>query len=298
VIIIPPGSDVPLRGDLLVRAVLRSDLTPIPQTLELEVRSGPESAALQVGAVLRAGRELTPFRIIKESGSGPSGRVTAGRSIEVRGFVCLIDSCAPVADPRTRAVVAYGASLGGLYRSCGARVTVENDVQVPVFACLKGHVPTFSIAQALQEAAGAIVVTGAARVAFRRLADLITADPVRDLAEDVGEAVESGFVERHAIPATFSTDSAGAYLYGGENSGRGVLYRPGASQATLNSLGSALVTRRKIRSIFAPDIVAGDVLSVAGARHVVVTAAHVFEAGGGGIIREQASTFWLAQVVR
>ena len=296
-LIYPSGSDNPLRGDLLVRAVLRSDLTPIPQTVEFEVRDTLDSAKVKEGAVCRVGREGAEFLIVKENAGGDDGRTQGDRPVKSRQFIGLLASCAPVADCLQRSVVRYGASLGDIYRACGAQVRIDSDFTVSVFACYKGMVPTFEVAKALQEEAGALVVVNG-RVSFRRLADMTEGPAVISLQEDSAQAVESGFMERHSVPFAFSTNAAGGFEVGRSESGRGVVYRPRAAPRILNNLSTALIMRRKLQSSYAPHIMAGMRVDIAGTPYIVITAAHVFEAGGDGQEGEQTTRLWLGQVVK
>lgn len=296
-LIYPPGSDIPLRGDLLVRSVLRSDLTPIPQTVEFEVRDTLDSVKIKAGAVCRVGREGAEFLIVKEHAGGDDGRTQGDRPVKSRQFIGLLSACAPVAEPLQRSVVRYGSSLGDIYRACGAQVRIDSDFTVSVFACYKGLTPAFEIAKALQEEAGALVVVNG-RVSFRRLADMTQDKAVISLKEDSAQAIESGFLERHTVPFAFSTKADGGFEVGRSESGRGVVYRPRAAPRILNNLSTALIMRRKLQSSYAPHIMAGMRVDIAEVPYIVITAAHVFEAAGDGQEGEQTTRLWLGQVVK
>ena len=296
-LVYPPGSSSALRSDLLVRAVLRSDLVPIPQTVELELRDTLDTEPFTEGAVIKVGREEAEFLIVKTSPGGDSGKVQGDRPMKTRKVVGLLASCAAIAQRTQRSIVRYGASLGEIYRACGAQVRIEQDFSVGVFACYKGMTPSFEIAKALQEEAGALVLVDG-KVAFRRLEQMLEGEPASTLREDSAEAVKSEFLERHAVPFAFSTAADSSFTAGRAESGRGVLYRPRADIRTLNNLGKALITRRKVRSDFAPHIMAGMRFDVAGAPHAVITAAHCFDGGADGGGGEQYTRLWLGEVVR
>lgn len=290
-IVIPDGATGALRGDTLVRAVIRSDMAPVPQTVEIEVRANGETAGMVEGASLRVGREQVPFLIVKRSSDAPPGLVAGARDMRSFTVIGLLASCAAVASPRRSAVVAYQATIGGVYRACGATASIGGDITIPAFACYVGMTPSFEIARALQEQAGGIISDERGRVSFRRLVDLQKELPSRVIERESVAADESGFVERHLVPAAFSTGPDGAFLRGAAGTGRGIIYRPQASQAILANLSRALIVRRMVSSGFAPDITAGQVIEVAGERFVVATAAHAFSAA------EQSSTLWLGKVV-
>lgn len=296
-LIYPQGATSALRSDLIVRAVERSDLTPVPRTIELEVRDTPDTEPLRQGARMVAGREGVEFLIVKNAPGGLAPYTQGDRPVATRKLVGLLASCAPIAQRTQRSIVRYGASLGEIYRACGAQVRIDQDFSVGLFACYKGMTPSFEIAKALQEEAGALVFAGG-RVAFRRLDELLKGEPVATLREDSLEGVESDFLERHLVPFAFSTDPTGSTISTRSELGRGVLYRPRADAKILNNLSTALVMRRKGRSTYAPHINAGMRLNVGAAPFVVITAAHVADVGADGGEGEQYTQLWLGEVVR
>jgi hypothetical protein len=297
VLIYPEGQTSAIRGDLIVRVVLRSDLTPIPQTVEIELRDAPETQALTEGSRIRAGRQELEFLIVKNAGSGDSGKTSGDQPVKTRSIVGLLASCAPIARRTQRSTVRYNAALGDIYRACGAQVRIESDFTVPVFACYKGMTPSFEVAKALQEEAGALVLENG-RIAFRRLAELIKSDPVATLREDSTQSVESQFLEQHLVPFAFSTGPDAGFLTGRAEGGHGVLYRPRADVRILNNLGTALIMRRKVQSAFAPHVLAGMRFDVAGKPLVVITAAHCFEGGADGDGGQQYTRLWLGEVTK
>lgn len=296
-LIYPEGATSALRSDLVVRAIIRSDLTPVPQTIELEVREAVDTQALRLGSTMRAGRDAAEFIVVKNSPGGLAAYTQGDRPVATRKLVGLLASCAPIAQRTQRSIVRYGASLGEIYRACGAQVRIEQDFSVQVFACYKGMTPSFEIAKALQEEAGALVFAGG-RVAFRRLDELLASEPVVTLREDSLEGVESDFLERHLVPFAFTTDANGATVSTRGELGRGVMYRPRADVKTLNNLSTALVTRRKGSSTYAPHIQAGMRINVGSTPYVVITAAHVEDGGADGGAGEQYTQLWMGEVVR
>jgi len=290
-LVYPQGAEQALRGDLLLRVVLRTDLTPVPATLELEVRRTAETvAAVAHGKVLTVAD--AEFEIVKTEERRADDLAQGDRVYTAIRATALLRSCAAIAAPLQRSVIRESASLGGIYRACGATVRIASDFTVPVFAAYVGQTPSFMVAQALQEEAGVLVVERG-RVSFRRLRDLIAAPAGVVVAEDVAEVVESGLLERHAIPFAFSTVPGSQFVYGRRSAARGFVYRPRADQRIVNNLGTALVLRRKLRNSFSLDYNAGARVDVGGVRHIAITAAHVFEPRDGG---EQYSQFWLGEV--
>lgn len=294
-LIYPEGQDTPIRGDLLIRCVLRSDLTPIPQSVEIEFREATETLALTEGSRIKVGRQGAEFLIIKNSPSGDTGLTAGEKPVRKRSIVGLLDSCAPIAKRTQRSIIRNSASLGEIYRACGAQVKIDSEFTVQNFACFKGMTPSFEIAKALQEEAGVLVLVRG-RVSFRRLTELLKSDPVVTLREDSTESVNSEFLEQHLVPFAFSTDAAAAFVTGRAEGGHGVMYRPRADVRTLNNLGTALIMRRKLQSDFAPHVLAGMRVDVAAKPMVVITAAHCFEGGADGDGGQQYTRLWLGEV--
>lgn len=296
-LVYPEDSGNALPGELVIKTVLRSDLTPVPQTVEIEVRDSIETRAMRMGSLVKVGRESLDFKIIKNGASGDTGLTAGDKAVKTRSIVGLLSSCEPVAKRTQRSIVRFGAPLGEIYRACGAQVRIDSDFSVQSFSCFKGMTPTYEIAKALQEEAGALVLVNG-RIAFRRLAEMTKGDPVATLREDSTQSVESEFLEQHQVPFAFSTGPSGAFLTGRAEGGHGVMYRPRATEAILNNLGTALILRRKVPSDFAPHILAGMRFDVAGKPLVVITAAHRFEGGADGDGGQQDSMLWLGEVVR
>lgn len=295
--LIHPKGGPALRGDLIRRVVLRSDLAPVPVTVEIESRVASESErVLQQGALVEVGAERLPMRLVlSERVQGGAG-VQGARELAYIRSTGLLDACAPVAQRLQRAIVREGATLGEIYRACGARVAIDSDFAVPFWACYAGMTPTFEIAKALQEEAGALLYQGG-RVQFRRLRELVTQRPQQFLKGPQTALIESAFMERHSVPFAFSTGADGGFVLGRREAGRGVHYRPRADERILRGLSTALVARRIFRNVLTTSINAGTRLDVDGVPMVVITAAHVFEGMGSGETPEQYSKFWLGELI-
>ncbi|MBC7621250.1 MAG: hypothetical protein H7293_20075 [Candidatus Saccharibacteria bacterium] len=296
-LVYPAGQSDPIRGDLIIRTVLRSDLTPIPQTVELQFRESAETLALKEGSVMRVGRQGAEFLIVKNSPGGDTGLVAGNQSIRGRAVVGLLASCAPIAQRTQRAIYRRGASLGEIYRACGAQVRIESEFTIDTFCCLKGMTPSFEVAKALQEEAGVLVYVDS-RVAFRRLSELLKTTAVVTLNEDSTESVHSEFLEQHHVPFAFSTGVDGGFLSGRAEGGHGVMYRPRADVRILNNLGTALIMRRKLQSDFAPHVLAGMRVDIASKPMVVITAAHCEDGGADGGAGQQYTRLWLGELVK
>lgn len=283
-----------LQGDDLVRAVLRSDLAPIPLTLECSVRITDETSAQIVeGNTVIAGRDGYKLMIVKikdnAQGVGAQGKNLLG----VRTFIALYEPCHKIGFVRPTAVIKEKATLGGIYGACGASARIESDFTVALYSCFKGSIPSVGVAQALQEEGGALRLQDG-KLKFVRLRDLFKQEPVAKLADDETQNIESGFMERHEVPTFISLDEVGGFVIGNKVKVRKVSYQPRADSRVLFNMTRVLVHAKSFKAQYQPDINAGDLIDVESVGYAVVTAAHVFESGGDGGSSNQYSKFWLA----
>jgi hypothetical protein len=204
----------------------------------------------------------------------------------------LMDGCAEVAFRRKKAVIANSAAtIGSLYRACGAKLAIGNDFPVTRFSCFKGGVPSFDLARAMQEECACLVYRDG-KLSIMRLPDLFKQEPKDEIGQvENADGAESEFKQRHEIPAFYSLDVNGNFVYGSTDKTRAMTYLPRTSERALRNMSRVLVVQRIVNSSLAQPIQAGDLLRVAGKDYAVVTAAHGFIQREG--ITETISRFWL-----
>lgn len=286
------GEDL-LPGDMVVRSVLRADLAPVPRTIELSVKlkDGIEDR-LKEGAFFWTGWENLKYRVVKVERAKGAGMIQGKDEMGVLNITALLASCAQVSFRRSKAVVRENFSLGALFRECGADVAIAADFPVKRFTCLVGQVPSFYLAQAMQEE-GACLVLRQGRLLIARISDLMKQDAVDIIGQtDTSDLIESEFIERHDIPAFFSTNDAGAFVSGDTSKVRDLRFHPRADERVLRSMSKVLVTRRIVDAQLSQTINAGDIIDIDGTKLLVITAAHVAETDDGGITRTN-SRFWV-----
>lgn len=284
-----------LPGDLLLEWINRSDLAPVPRTLEFVVRlKGDLEDRLAVGASVWTGWEHLQYTIVKRERARPTGAIQGDEAQQAVRLTALLDSCKSIAEPRQRAVIAQNSSLGGLYRACGANVSILNDFPVSRFACLVGDIPSKAIAVALQEEGAALVLRDG-RLSIERLRNLMSQTPADTISQhDSTAAHDSALIERQEIPMCFSLDSMGNVVVGDFNTTRNARFIPGKDARTLHNLSHVLVTRQIADSQLAQQILAGDIVTVGQRNLLVITAAHRFKQRDG--ITDTTSRFWLGEV--
>lgn len=292
------NKDKLIRGDWIKKAILRSDLVPVPLTLEAEIRADRESALhFQVGNSIAtyAGDELE----IIYSEYKPSGKVQGSTEAAYVHLIAILKPVKGVSFIKQNAIIKYNATLAEVYRACGATLrSIEGDFSLPRFACLAGEVPTFHISRALQEAGG-VVRWRHGKLAFIPLSLLLnqkTTQTITSLTDDV----DSGFLERHDVPSFYSTDADGAVISGNKAKLRALRYQPGTSEMALRNMTSCLVHARTAKIKYNINTAAGDLVNIRGSQTplAVITSATVFSAGTDGDPQQQFTKVWLGRLER
>lgn len=287
-----------IRGDLIVSAVLRSDLSPIPLTLEADIRAGDETmdGQLEEGQCLTTAADERLF--IVKSVKVRNREVQGDREQVVFRITALLEACLPVAYVRDRAIIKEGATLSSIYRAAGATLKgVVSDFPVPRFYCPVGETPSFHVARILQEEGGAVRWKGG-KLHFMTLKDMAAQEPVIVLPTSGTERTESGFLERHQAPWFFSLNDSGGFVFGNRSKPRSVRYSPFKTEGRLRNMTRCLIQRRTAKTKYDQTLCAGDLVAFDdGSRMIVVTVAHVFKTGsdsGGGM--DAYSRLWLGEV--
>lgn len=284
-----------LPGDLLLETISRSDLAPVPRTLEFAVQLKDDlESRLAVGSSVWGGWEHLKYTIVKRERMPPTGQVQGGEAQQAARFTAFLDSCKSIAEPRQRAVIEHNVSLGAMYRACGAQVVIANDFTVDRFACLVGDIPSKAIAVALQEEGAALVLRNG-RLSIERLHTLMQQAPADTIGQhDSSAAHDSALLERQEIPMCFSLDAMGNVVAGDFSTMRNARFIPGKDARTLHNLSHVLVTRKVVDSQSAQQILAGDIVTAGGRNLLVITAAHRSRQREG--ITDTTSRFWLGEV--
>lgn len=281
-----------LPGELIQRWVSRSDLVPVPRTIEMVVKvTGDIQEQLKVGAFFWSGREMLKYEVVKVGRADPSGVVQGSEQLQAMTVTAFLASCAQIAYRRATAVIAVNQTLGAIYRSCGAATQIADDFNVARFSCLKGQVPSFALAVALQEESAALVLRDK-KVSAVRLADLFQQKTIDGIARaDTSAAISSEFLERHEVPMYFSTDSTGKTVMGANEDARTGVYWPRTDERTLRNMSRVLVLRKVLPSAMCQEVIAGDLMNIDGEKLVVMTAAHCFQQRDG--TTDSQSRIWL-----
>lgn len=285
-----------IRGDLVRRVVLRTDLTPIPATVEIEVAIDESTTrTITDGAVIQVSGRRIPFQISKPQVIADSGSEQGGRVAGVIRAIGIHAGTAALAVPLQRSIIREGASWAEIYRVIGATSVVAQDFAVPQFSAFVGSTPTAMIAKVLQEEAGAVFLKGG-KLYFRRLDELMHEKAAYSMDNDRTEAVTSSMLERNQLPMVLTTSASGQIQIGGRETGRSLVYRPRADSRILANMSKALLLRRKIKQGLSLDTNAGTRIDILGRPYVVITAAHQWASPGVETDGGEFSQFWLGEL--
>lgn len=284
-----------LPTDVVLRWLSRSDLAPVPRTIEFTVKlvDGVESK-LTTGASFWSGRENLRYEIVHTDKAQPIGQIQGKSQQQAMNVTGLLYNCANVAKPRQTAVVQEGQTFGAAYRACGAFATIANDFVVPRFSCFRGFEPSIHLVQVLQEEGAALVLRNG-QISATRLVDLMAQQPVDNIGQvDSSAKIQSEMHQYQQVPSFFSTNSKADIVNGPMGQGRRMQFQPGLDLRQLRNASSVLVRTKTVDSMICQQIIAGDVLRVAGENLVVITAAHCMENNEGAV--EDRSRLWLGKL--
>jgi len=290
-----------IRGDFIKSAVLRSDMSPVPVTLEAEIRIDDGiDKYLTEGQLLTVGGASAQYgdamRIIKST-KVINRAVQGERKMAGVQVTAILDACHPVVFVRNKAIIKENDTLASIYRAAGATLkSIDADFPVPMFYCFVGDTPSFHIARALQEEGG-VVRWKNGRLKFFRLPDLFRQKPIMNLPNNASDDVHSGFLERHEIPWFFSLNDSGGFVYGNQNKPRSVRFSPRKNEQHLRNMTRCLVQRKATKINFASQLAAGDLINfIDGEPLVIITAAHAFQSGTDGSGSNQYTRLWLGSL--
>lgn len=294
-IALPNGTII--SGSLLLSATLRTDLVPVPLSLEFVVQSLPELAkALRIGAELRLGEEGIPVTIVKVQPMRTQ-IIRDNAALGAIAVVAILSGCVQLIEPARRAVIQSDTSIAAAYRSCGAKVSFSADIPIPKFVCLVGHTPTVEIARGLQEEA-AIVMLKNGKVEAVRLTDLMSGSTSWQFDPSAMQWIDSPAVEQRLVVSVVSLDNNGITINGDPTEGRPVIYLGGLDTRRAKNLERVLMTRAVMIRPLDYRMQAGDLVQAGDRKMVILTAAHRFDTGSMGGPTAMASKLWLAELLK
>lgn len=287
------GASVASQDLLSVR--LRTDLVPVPVSLELVVQRNAELASRLVDqAKLWLGD--MPLTIVKTE-DYRSQLLRDGMAIGGIKVIAVLQGCESLLYPASRAVILSATSFAEVYRACGATVTFAEDVPLPDFVCLKGQIPTMGIARCLQQEAACLRYTEQG-LSVVRLSQLFQGEPIAAFDPSDVTWISNQAVVSASIPKTVSIASDGSSVVQADgNDSRSVIYRARLDHRQIQNLRTVLVTHATLQRPLNPDWQSGRWVQVGDRRLVILTALQRIDTAAMGGNAVFASKLWLAGMV-
>lgn len=284
------------RGDLIKSAVLRSDLSPIPVTLEAVIRVDDDLVrSLAEGQTIEVGGDK--MYIVKShlANNHNSQGEHEYKAVQITAY---LDNVHQTSFVLRNAILKENSTLQQIYKATGATLqAIDNDIQVKKFYCYAGNYPTLDIAMTLQ-CEGGVVRWKKGKMEFKRVQDLFKQKGSITLADNSMTDLDSGFLERHTIPSYYSIAPDGSFVYGNKNKTRSAVFVPDKDERQLQNMSRVLINRKTAKIGFDTRLCAGDLIDVQGGKPlVIITAAHVFQTGtDDGSSGSQFTKLWLGDI--
>ncbi|WP_296405013.1 hypothetical protein [Psychrobacter sp.] len=282
-------------GQDLISVIYRTDLVPVPASLELLVKATDRiRPLLQTGSILQTS-DGTALTVVKSQHIDMQA-IKEGKRVGALIVTAVLSGCEPLLGVTNKAVALYDTSFNEVYRALGAKLRLKSDIKLNEFICLKGQLPTKRIALALQkEAAVAAFIDG--NVSILRINDLFKGEPVL-YDRSALQWVDNPNIINHSNTNYLSIDDNGSDIIGTPFNNKQIGYYPRADVRELQNLRRILVTKAKMVRQLDDTLMAGRYIQVDNGIErddlVVLTAAHRYDSGALGGRAMMATQVWLA----
>lgn len=280
----------------LLSATLRTDLVPVPISLEINVQNSDDlEGKLGIGTKLTIGDLGIDLTIIA-SQPFESQTIKDGRRVSGVACVAIPLGCESLITPLSKAVIQDSTSMNSAMRACGLRAKLGNDVPLPKFVCLRGTIPTERIALYAQQESAVIAYQNKKIGAFK-ITELLKQPEKITLDESAVAWIESDRLQSIRTASYVGVGADGSTYMGEDAStGRNIKQVAGADTRQLKNLGKILIVRGTVLRPLMPEINAGDTVKIGENRYVVITVAHRIDTGSLGGSSVTASKFWIGDL--
>lgn len=294
-VVVVAGKQV--RGDLIVKAVLRSDLAPIPLTFEGEFRvDGDFSASVEEGKPIEvAGNGMVVIKHERVTIKQQQG----GRLIDAVKITAVLAGIEQLSFIRDTPVIKENKSFLECLKACGVTLPLEGDFPVPRFSVFKGFIPSYQVSMVLQEESRALNwCFRTKKLIATRLLDFPSKPPFNGGMITGNKVDQSEFLERHTVPTFYSIKDDATLVMGDKSVARNTMFVPKKTADQLFNMTRALILTHSGKIPYSGTMQAGDVVQLTtGDKRVVLTIAHVFKSGTDGHdAQDQYSRVWLGEV--
>lgn len=278
----------------LLRAVHRTDLVPVPVSLELTVLATDELKKVLIeGAELVVGDDPIILSVVKLQ-PVQTGFIKDGKRIGAIDCIAIPKECLSLIKPSDKAVILQQTSFNSAFRACGARLSLGGDIPLPEFICLKGTIPTERLALYAQQEAS-VVRANSGKLEIVKLDALIKQDAVIKLDESMVLWEQSSAREFFERPSFVSTEKDGAVI-GDVQKNHRVMQRSGLDSRQLRNLNKILMRKGVVLRPMQMEFKAGNVFLVGEKKYIVLTAAHAIKTGAIGGESSMVSKYWIASL--
>lgn len=280
-------------GDDLISAIYRTDLVPVPVTLELVVKADDRLHELLLTDKTLTTPKGVSLTIVKSQIINEQS-IKAGKRIAALHIIAVLSGCEALLGVTKKAVSLTNTSFNEVYRALGAKVRIKRDIKLASFVCLRGQMPTVAIAKALQKESSVICHSG----------DGLSAIRLNELMNGAATLFDKSAVQwmnhpnaiKHGNINYLSIDDNGSDILGTARAERSIEYYPRADNRELQNLRRILITKATITRQLDDRLDAGKLVTVDDKTLVILTGAHRFESGALGGPAVMATKAWLAQV--
>lgn len=281
----------------LISATLRTDLTPVPVTLELTANgSSALTKQLVQGAQLLVGESQLKITVVKVQ-SLRTQVIKDNQAISGIALTGILSGCEALIKPSPKAIILYDTTIAEAYRACGCTVPFSADIPIDLFFCPKGQIPTLEIAKRLQEEA-AVIRLHQGKLQAIRLDDLFKQSAIAKYDASAFQRLSNDMVEKRLTPAFVSMNDDGSTVEGEVGETKPIVFRGGLSTRQAKNLEKVLITRGTIQRPSDNKLQAGQIVQIGDNKLTVLTAAHRTDTGAVGGSTANVTKAWLAEVAK
>lgn len=282
----------------LMIATLRTDLVPVPISIEFAVKHTKVlEQQLADGAEILVNDIHHAFEIVY---SHPVKSQTIKENSRIGGISCIavLKGCKKLLANASKAVILDQTSFNSAYRACGAsNIRLGEDLPLPEFICLKGRLPTERLALYLQQEA-AVICYRNNKISVLKLDAIIKQKPALKLDPSEVQWINSVQLEKHQKSSYVSIDADGSTVIGDDTTtqGQSIVQKAGLDARQLKNLEKVLIPRGVLHRSLSLELNAGDVVEIDKKNYVILTAAHQAETGAIGGNVGSMTKLWLASL--
>lgn len=276
----------------LISVALRTDLVPIPVTLELSIKLNDElEKQIQLGKKILVGADETNLTIVKIVNVGTQTVVNDKRSKAVN-CIAVLTGCEELIKPTQNAIISYNTSIAGAYKALGCSLGFSSDLPLLEFLCPCGTIATPEIALRLQEEC-AVISYENKKLSAKRIKQCFESAPVLTLDNGAINWFNTEYLEASKVSMFVTLGDDNATFKGLNKANKAQRYYPNSDTRRIKNLSRVLIKRGVATRALSMNLNAGNIIQVDNNKYIILTALHRVITGALGGATETASYFWL-----